>query len=615
MLSKIPSANRLLQSIDASFFTQEQETMQPALGFSAVRQNNDSEFNAVIAAQNRALSYFPHIKQASIQIGTTRLFIWGRGQPQEALYKMQDGSFLLIVGSPLGQMNWRSIVDELARVREIEDYRPQWNGRFILLQVAADGNQWIMWNDWMGSIPVYHHRSPEKTIASTLEPVVVSDVGLTSDDFFLPGVLSLLIHGNFIADWTLFKSLKVVRPDTVAIWKDQQYFTNPMKTVVPSDENCGPGWHEMRQQMYELSRQAIKESLNTHPTWVLPLSGGFDSRLIAAIGIDTEAQLSSFTWGAKKSLDPIYAKAVARDLNIPWQLVKINSNYLRQYTRLWADLFGSSMHFHGMYQMPFLDSLDAQNANGPILSGFIGESLAGYDVKFQCELHNKQEPIYQAHPDDYIIWSIDEIQNVVNFPLQEELEILRNQIQSEIDYLEGPWFQRLRFLTLWGRQHYFTYFQSMLSDYWRGVATPFLNRDYAQFCLSLPRAALDERRLQQDMFSYYLGAAARIPVTYYRKPLMHNGRFYLKRKLASLLPKVLHVGSLQEFNPSSISLDGSCVQRGGEEVLWPVYERWNDLQNWFDLELLEKLSIKASTGDMMSVKKMQAIQTIAYRCI
>lgn len=610
MLPNVKSASRPVHSVD---FAQEKDIVQPVLGFTAIRQNTTDTFDAAVSAQDCALAHFPDIKQASIQIGATQLFLWGRVKPQDGLYRMRDGGFLWVVGSPVGLANWKCIVTGLDRIHKLADYRPPWNGRYILFHITADGNHWTMWNDWIGSIPIYHYMAPEKTIASTLEPVVVAEAGINSDDFFMPGILSLLIHGNYISDWTLFKNMKVVRPDTVSIWRDQEYSSDILKTITPSEANWDKGWNDLREQMYELSKQAVGEVLQTHPVSILPLSGGLDSRLIAALGIDTQTELSAFTWGSRNSLDAIYAKSVANTLGIPWQFIGNNTNYLKKYTNTWVDLFGSAMHFHGMYQMPFLDSLDSKKASGPILSGFIGECLAGYDVQFQCRLHEKGELVYQANPDAYIHWSVNDVQKLLKFPTNEALETLRLEIKKEIDILDGPWFQRLRFLTLWGRQHYFTYFQSMLSDYWRGVATPFLNRDYAQFCLSLPRAALDGRRLQRDMFSYYLGSAARIPVSYYKKPLIFNGQFFLKRKLASMLPKSVLFGPLQEFNPSLMSLDGACVQNGGRETLWPLYEVWNDLQSWLDMELLENAVNKARERDVRALKKLQSVQAFAYR--
>ena len=587
--------------------------MQAAIGFTVFRQNDDERFEAAISAQNRALAHFTDLDQISIHIGNTRLFIWGRKDLNETLYNMADGSILLRVGSPIGVSNWDSIAKSLTQPSKLGEYHPPWDGRYVLLKISPDGRQWVTWNDWLGSIPVFHFGTPESTIASTLEPVVVAGAGFNSDDIFLPGVLSLLINGNYFNDWTLFKYMKVVRPDTVSIWEDQGFSFDMLETVSPSDANWDKGWNELREQMYELSTQSITEVLRSHSSWVLPLSGGLDSRLIAAVGTNLDIDLSAFTWGSRNSKDAIYAQSLAKELGIPWKFVDIGSNYLKNYTNVWIDLFGSAMHFHGMYQMPFLESLDSQHVSGPVISGYIGESLAGYAVQFQCELHSGEDRVYQLHPDGYSHWSVEEVRTLLKIPTDEAFEELGTEIRTQTNILDGPWFQRLRFLTLWGRQHYFTYFQSMLSDYWRGVATPFLNRDYANFCLSLPRAALDERRLQRDMFAKYLEEVARIPVGYYKTPMIYSGSFFLKKRFASILPNSLLRGPLKEFNPSAPSLDGLCVQNGGIEVLWPLLDAWDKLDEWLDMDVLEKVVTEATSGDVLAVRKLQSVQTLAFR--
>ena len=591
------------------------EMMQAAIGFTVIRHNDDERFEAAIAAQTRALSHFSDLDQFSIQIGVTRLFVWGRKNLKETLYSMADGSVLLRVGSPIGVSNWDSIAKSLSQSSKSEEYQPPWDGRYVLLKISPDGRQWVMWNDWLGSIPVFHFGTPESTIASTLEPVVVAGAGLGSDDIFLPSVLSLLIHGNYISDWSLFRQMKVVRPDTVSTWEDQGFSFVILETVSPSDANWDKGWNELREQMYELSTQSITEVLKSHSSWVLPLSGGLDSRLIAAIGANLDVDLSAFTWGSRNSRDAIYAQSLARELGIPWKLVDFDSNYLEDYTNVWVDLFGSAMHFHGMYQMPFLDALDSQDKLGPVVSGFLGEGLAGYDVQFQSELHSGEDLLYQEVPDGYLHWTVEEVRSLLKIPTDEAFEELGAEIKKQIDILDGPRFRGLRFLTLWGRQHYFTYFQSMLSDYWRGVATPFLNRDYGNFCLSLPRAALDERRLQRDMFAYYLGSAARIPVSYDQAPMINNGPFLLRKRLARILPDSLLRGPLREFRPSDLSLDGVCVQNGGIEVLWPLLDAWNVLDGWLDMDILEKVVTRASRGDVRAVRKLQSVQTLAFRLL
>ena len=83
----------------------------------------------------------------------------------------------------------------------------------------------------------------------------------------------------------------------------------------------------------------------------------------------------AYSYGPASSVDVIWGRQVAKALRLPWKRVDLGADYLAKYTRVWADWFGSSLHFHGMYQMPFLKVVRKENM--PIITGYIGDALAG----------------------------------------------------------------------------------------------------------------------------------------------------------------------------------------------------------------------------------------------
>ncbi len=167
---------------------------------------------------------------------------------------------------------------------------------------------------------------------------------------------------------------------------------------------------------------------------------------------------------------------------------------------------------------------------------------------------------------------------------------------------------------MWGRQNHFTYFQSMLSDYYFGVATPYMNREYARFCLSLPRAALDERRLQIDMMRRHYAKVMTIGGTYATEPAVLTGRYLMKRRLASLLPSTLVPRLLPMIaRVKKGKTDINSLRACGEEALWPIPETRKLLAEWINLELVDQAYADALAGDMLSVRKLQSLQAFAYR--
>jgi hypothetical protein len=470
-----------------------------------------------------------------------------------------------------------------------------------------------MWNDWLGSIPVFHAEIGAGRIASTLEPVTVAAAGYTPDDFFMPGLVSLLINGHFISDWTLYKRMKMIPPDSVINWDEKGFRAEQVWSVEPSQSRWETGWDDLVDEMYELSHKAIADVLQTQPTWILPLSSGLDSRLIAAVAADVGSIALTYAWGAPSTTDVVYSQQIARTLGYPWKHVDLPSDFLAKYTPQWADMFGSSMHFHGMYQMSFLRMLEKE-PDGHLLSGFIGEVLSGDSISELSAFHSGPGS-WQLLNDWYVHFTVKEIRSIIKQPVEEALDLNAAYLKEQLDKLPGALFQKYFFLELWNRQRFFTSFQSTLSSYWRGVATPFMNREYARFCMSLPRAALDNRRLLADVYRRYYGRLAVIPGTYADRPFVATGRYLFRKRIAKRLPKSLRRGPFAGFDNIQLRMDIDSVRATGKEALWPLFGDSKQLADWLDVSQIEHAyqDIVNDRENYKALRKLQSVQALAYR--
>ena len=112
-----------------------------------------------------------------------------------------------------------------------------------------------MWNDWLGSIPVFHAKIGNGRIASTLEPVTVAAAGYTPENFFLPGLVSLFLNGHFISDWTLYKGMKTVPPDNVAVGTRTAFVQKRSGRLNQAKDRWEAGLDDLVDEMHELSSQ------------------------------------------------------------------------------------------------------------------------------------------------------------------------------------------------------------------------------------------------------------------------------------------------------------------------------------------------------------------------
>lgn len=567
------------------------------------------------AREDRMLAHFPELKKHSLSIGQTTLTLWGRGSLEDCIHQMPDGSWLALIGSPTGADSWQRLQDCMLKAPKPSAFRLPFEGRCVLLQISADGQHWRMWNDFLGSIPVFYTQTAHTWIASTLEPAVVAANSFSPNDFNMPAILFMMLHGHYYADWTMYKPMKVVVPDSVTEWDGTGVRHTACNTLVASDERYGNSWESLIEEAHSLIRKSVETALSAQPGPIVPLSSGLDSRLIAAVGTEAGFALRAFTWGPKNTRDTIYARMIAKALGIPWKRVDLGEDYFSRYLPVWVDLFGSAMHFHGMYQMPFLDALRSE-APGRLVSGFIGELLAGYLVQAHTDMHAEGDRTFYAIPEAYLHWNAEELKQLFCFPIDDAMDEIANQISEQTKRVGGEWHQKTIILTLRGRQHYFTYFQSMLCDYWRGVITPYINRNYANFWLSIPRALLDNRRLLMDMASRYYARIMEIPGTYGREPARLTGRYLLKRRLAQKLPAPFVARLLPEFAATrQIKTDVASLRQGGMKAIWPIREAGSVLSEWIHLDKMESVYQEALAGDIRSVRKIQSIQTLAYRLV
>lgn len=534
--------------------------------------------------------------------------LWGHGDLDQRTYQLPNGDHAYLIGSPSGDCGKSSVIEYIEGQTE-----PTWNGRYVLLIVSSDGESFTMFNDWVGSVPVYCAAVGAGYIASSLEPVVVDGAGFTVDDFYMPGVLSLLINGHFIGDRTLFDGMRIVRGDTKARWDGERFVTRQLDSVVPGEDLWTTGSDELVDQMAVLSRNAIEGCLSESSSWVLPLSGGLDSRMIAAVGAEMGVTMRAYTYGASRWNEVVYAKAVAKRLGLSWKRIDLGTDYLAGASRMWADWFGSSLHFHGMYQVPFLDAL-ADEPGGRIVHGFMGDPLAGNHVTDMVASHAgrigpRAIKLNSEH------WGVEQARLFFRESIDDALDELDRAQQAEIDAVDGSDFQKYMFLDFWNRQRLFIFYHPMMYDYYRGVSTPFVDREYARFCMRLPRLALEGRDLQVKMIQRYYPRMAEIPCTIDNRPLTYSTGYQLARSVMWRLPRMLHIGPLRQFHTCENRLAAESIAARGCETLWPIDIVGDELGDWFDMSVMDQVMGDMLAGEPNAHKKIMALQTIAYRML
>jgi hypothetical protein len=261
-----------------------------------------------------------------------------------------------------------------------------------------------------------------------------------------------------------------------------------------------------------------------------------------------------------------------------------------------------------MYQMAFLDAI-SKTGDAPVATGFLGDVLSSSPLLLEENL-----PRGHIYDQWHTHWKADELRSLLRVPVDDALDAVTAEMDALKGTIEGTRYKKGMLAEIWSRQRLFTSFQSSLSDYWRGTATPFLNHEYARFCFGLPRAALGQKQLLNAVYRRHYPRIAAIPGTYGPEPMLLTGRYLLKRRLAATLPPALLRGPMKGFRDVPPRMDIECVQAHGWRALWPIPEARGLLDEWLDTAKLDAAYdvVMSSKADMRPLRQLQSVQTFAW---
>jgi len=300
----------------------------------------------LITKENKAIS-LPHLKAFQthhFSHAGYNVYIWGLGDIAKTLI---NGAY--VFSFPLTD----SLMDHNLTIR----FKDQW------IEIE---------NDWLGSIPIFYDA--ENLTVSTLPLLVLKNKTI---DF--EGLKNYLNFGYSVFEKTAFESVGFVRyfskltlnKSSLQVEEKPDPVTLELLAEPISEEEV---WDKMAAYVRNVESQTSGEI-------ILPLSGGYDSRLLSHF-IQDKSRVRAFTYGISKnqflSYEVVRAKRIAKQLGIKWQQIELG-NYNR-YMKDWFEMYGFSTHLHGMYHMEFYQKILETLGAAPqcsFASGIVGDAWAG----------------------------------------------------------------------------------------------------------------------------------------------------------------------------------------------------------------------------------------------
>lgn len=258
----------------------------------------------------------------------------------------------------------------------------------------------------------------------------------------------------------------------------------------------------------------------------LPLSGGFDSRLLAVVLKESGYDLTSYTYGEKHHQEVRVALRVARQLGLTPNLLSFPDNRIDPWsqpyrTYIEGEASPALLQISNLLDMP-------ENAPTTLVHGFIGEALAGHHLGWLGDDDYRDHDTVALGLARYLMRRAKlDIAQTERLGLDEPT--LAAEIRSQLRDDCEP-YQSQMLWDLENRQRrYIAMHLHMLSSRFHVIA-PYYDRGLIEIWLAQPRELLTGRQLYRQLLARHFPAMARIPHSEEKHPILPDWRHRLRYK-------------------------------------------------------------------------------------
>ncbi|MCK4374968.1 MAG: hypothetical protein KAX19_06545, partial [Candidatus Brocadiae bacterium] len=385
------------------------------------------------------------------------------------------------------------------------------NGRYTVCVWDSEENSLYLMNDILGLMPVFlWQKARSFAFGSNIWPIVCHP--LFSKEIDPRGVVDLLLVSHQQANRTLLTDVSVLPPGSVTAIRGGKVTSRVARTLQFSDQRWDWGIDTIADAMYSLLEQSVRRRMPQGAEVLLPLSGGFDSRVMLGLlarHSATPRAITQYTYGWL-SEDARYAKRLARRAGVAHETILLPDDFLAAYRRKCVAISGGLYDIHTSRYL----SLLANSRTDPILtvSGHLGGELTGRFHKSEAAL---------LSPEEHFDLAFKEINGFRFSPALVRRMLAGGAAKDLVDgaldecrqfFLshDGSHFQRFTNWDLCLYRRRFISFQLLYLEQLAPVIAPFYDLDFADFMCSLPFAALQRQRAYREMICRHLPSLARV---------------------------------------------------------------------------------------------------------
>ncbi|WP_282609442.1 asparagine synthase-related protein [Pelagibius sp. Alg239-R121] len=448
------------------------------------------------------------------------------------------------------------------------------------IEIANSDNNWKVWHrhleteaqvynlihsletsfkiesDALGLMPMYRcHTSDGLIISSKILDLVsiFPDAIGTADR---NSVAEFMMMGYPLSGRTLHKKITRAQTGEVFEWSlgIGEKITRPRRLRIEGKIRSDTYLHQALVDLEKaLSQSIVRYTQHGDSPINVALSGGFDSRILAATIKNCNLDLNTFTYGRWHHRELRTARRVAKTLDVNHKILK----YPLDHYYLKLPLFMSTMEGHGdskTTQITNLFEIDDREG-APLIHGFLSDPIAGshlsdwfptHDLKSYDEVTDQLMEVLIPPTSQMTL-----LQDVLGF--QFDLDHFRSEIHSELSETEKP-YQAAVLWDIENRQRGLISSHLLMLGQKFDVIAPFYNKELLNRWITMPRIGLDKRYLQRQLLANSFPHLAKIPRDEENSPIIPNLKNQLLLFIDTLARKSLlrTYGRIFGYRPQSI---------------------------------------------------------------
>jgi len=282
------------------------------------------------------------------------------------------------------------------------------NGNYTI--VIQDQESTYLFADKLKTYPLLYTKVDNEWIITDQAKIIMDAMKEYSPDEV--ALMTYLASGYLHGNQTFLKNCKIVAAGTYVQIREEAsvhiYHKHIYDKVDMSDEAIMEG--SVRTLENAIKRMMI--TIGNRPIWI-PLSGGYDSRLLACVFKKLNIKnVSCYTYGISKSYEINISKKVAETLGFPWYFVEYNKQKILSMLKapthneymFYAMNLNTTAHFQDFIAFKELKEKGVIEDNAVIVPGHSGEILGRDQIPYNLLDSNKSvaELLYSQ----YFKWNI-----------------------------------------------------------------------------------------------------------------------------------------------------------------------------------------------------------------